>query len=110
MNYREINGEEANPLHIFAFGLGDTPIEKSIGQFKVKLATKPNGDATETKTEFPVELCSSNTICADLFRDHFPESLYFPKDYTGEIDFNFENELTISFETCSEEPECVTPM
>ena len=67
LEYRESARQEASPLHIFAFGLGNEPVSASIGQFKMNWASKQSGSSVNSGTDFEIDICSSNEFCADIF-------------------------------------------
>ena len=88
-------------MKIFAFGLGDEAVDKSIGEFKLRRESR---DAVKY---LEIELCSDNEFCALKFENHHPETLYFAKNLIEDSDENKINqELVISFEICSGKPEC----
>lgn len=102
---RENGAEKADPSLLIAFGLGNEPVDPTVGQFRLRLVSR-NYTQTESFLHRRGELlevlpCSSDEFCIAMFENHSPESLYIHNSKTSIDNFNSSNEIVLTFETCS---------
>jgi len=104
--------EILTPGCLFFFGLGQTPVSRSIGRFVVKqFYTNRNDKSLNSVKELPVVLCSQTPYASMLDRIENSHALYCLEDYTqyqvkGDIYDDEMYSVQASFEFCTTTASC----
>ena len=93
-----------DPAQLFAFGIGDELISRSVGQFKLVRVSQNN----EIVHRYQILRCEYDAACRDTFADRNPDALYFVSKIDEEdLKFDLEDQLRLTFEFCKDEFFCV---
>jgi len=69
----EASIHELKPKTIFAFGVGEKLLPKSLGTFTVR--------DSKSKQKLKIRSCSKNATLANVFKNYRPETLFCLEDY-----------------------------
>ena len=90
---------------MFAFGLGEELVDKSIGKFRMTTLNAETGDQIDHK----IIKCSESDFCQEMFANHRPETLYYPEQSADNDISDFESDTSIVFENCNGYFDCASP-